>query len=185
MTKSLYFVQIRIFYPQKKEISRVCLRNITAQKIAENEAIIPAVQTFEIAKDENGNYLIDGVGFQAHLYTGDNQDQYFSTMDKIAELGLKINLTELDISMGTWQNIKKATAENLLEQGRYYYNLIEGILQRVEAGTVKMDALTFWGYGDLLSWRGDRSPLLYNRANKAKPALYGALQIKELAGFEE
>lgn len=136
-------------------------------------------------KDENGNYLIDGVGFQAHLYTEDDQGQYFRTMDKIAELGLKINLTELDVSMGSWQNVKKPTAENLKIQGQYYYNLIGGILERVEAGTVKMDALTFWGYSDALSWRRDRSPLLYNMANKAKPALYGALQIKELAGFDE
>ena len=136
-------------------------------------------------KDEDGNYLIDGVGFQAHLYTGDDQGQYFRTMDKIAELGLKINLTELDVSMGTWQSVKKPTAENLKIQGQYYYNLINGILERVEAGTVKMDALTFWGYGDALSWRRDRSPLLYNTKDEAKPALYGALQIKELAGFDE
>ena len=48
-----------------------------------------------------------------------------------------------------------------------------------------MDALTFWGFTDKLSWRSERNPLLFNGMYKPKYAYYGALQIKELAGFEE
>ena len=136
-------------------------------------------------KDENGNYMIDGIGFQAHLYTEDSLEDYFATMDKIANLGIKINLTELDVCLGSWPNIKSATDANLKVQGQFYYNLIEGILQRVDAGMVKMDALTFWGFSDAQSWRSERSPLMFNKYYKAKYAYYGVLQIKELAGFEE
>jgi len=135
--------------------------------------------------DKDGNYLIDGIGFQAHLYTEDDLDTYFATLEKIGSLGLKVCLTELDVSLGTWQKIKPATEENLKVQGRYYYDLINGILQRVDEGKVKMDSFTFWGFADNLSWRSDRNPMMYNRFYNPKYAFYGAMQMKEYAGFEE
>lgn len=128
--------------------------------------------------DKKGNYLIDGVGFQAHLYTTDNLDQYFKTMDAIAETGLKIQLTELDVCLGKYQAPQKATDENLERQRKFYYDLINGIFERVDSGAVKMDALTFWGFADNMSWRKEYSPLLFNSLLKAKPALYGALQLQ-------
>ena len=146
------------------------------------ETLYNFVQTL---KDENGEYLIDGIGFQAHLYTEDNLEDYFATVDLLASLGLKLNLTELDVCLGSWPSIKPATEENLRILGQYYYNLIHGLLERADAGTVNMDALTFWGFADKLSWRSERSPLLFNRLNIPKYSYYGALQIKELAGFEE
>lgn len=136
-------------------------------------------------KDGEGNYLIDGIGFQAHLYTEDSQEDYFATMDKLASLGIKINLTELDVCLGSWPEIKPATEENLLAQGQYYYNLINGIFERVDAGTVNMDVLTFWGFTDSQSWRKERNPLLLNGKFEPKYAFYGALQLKEQAGFAE
>ena len=146
------------------------------------ETLYEFVQTL---KDENGEYLIDGIGFQAHLYTEDSLTDYFATMDRIAEIGIKINLTELDVCLGSWPEIKPDTEENLKIQGQFYYNLIHGILERVDDGRVKMDALTFWGFADALSWRRERNPMLYNQRFKPKYAYYGALQRKEMAGFDE
>ncbi|MBQ2101837.1 MAG: endo-1,4-beta-xylanase [Lachnospiraceae bacterium] len=140
------------------------------------ETLLKFVDTL---KDKDGNYLIDGVGFQAHLYTTDSLDQYFQTMDAIAETGLKIQLTELDVCLGRYQSPGKATDENLQKQAQFYYDLIGGIFERVDSGKVKSDALTFWGFADSLSWRKEYSPLLYTSSFKAKPALYGALQISE------
>lgn len=133
--------------------------------------------------DEDGSYLIDGIGFQAHLYTSDNLDSYFETLDKLGETGLKIQLTELDVCLGKYQVPLAATDENLQEQGRFYYDLINGLFARVDAGLVKMDALTFWGFSDSLSWRREYSPLLYDKSIQPKYAYYGAMQIKELAGY--
>ena len=135
--------------------------------------------------DENGEYLIDGIGFQAHLYTEDSLEDYFATVDRLASLGIKVSLTELDVCLGSWPEIKPATDENLRVQGRFYYDLINGLLKRVEEGTVQMDALTFWGFGDKLSWRKERNPMLFNSMYLPKYAYYGALQQKELAGFDE
>lgn len=135
--------------------------------------------------DEKGEYLIDGVGFQAHLYTEDNLEDYFKTVERLGSLGLKLNLTELDVCLGAWQKSKPAVDENLRTQGRYYYNLLNGLLQMAEEGKVRMDALTFWGFSDKLSWRSEYSPLLFNTMYAPKYAYYGALQIKDKAGFDE
>ena len=133
--------------------------------------------------DENGNYLLDGVGFQAHLYTTDSLDQYFKTVEAIGATGLKLQLTELDICLGKYQAPDKATEENLKKQGQFCYELINGLFERVDKGLIKMDALTFWGFSDGMSWRKEYSPLLYDSSIKPKYALYGALQLKDYAGY--
>ena len=103
--------------------------------------------------DDKGNYLIDGIGFQAHLYTSDKLDDYFKTVDQLSALGLKIQLTELDVCLGKYQFPQSATPKMLSKQGMFYYNLVKGLLDRVDAGTLKLDALTFWGFCDEMSWR--------------------------------
>ncbi|MCQ2506483.1 MAG: endo-1,4-beta-xylanase, partial [Lachnospiraceae bacterium] len=141
------------------------------------------VKFIESMKDEDGNYLLDGIGFQAHLYTKDDMKTYFKTLDTISALGLKVQLTELDVCLGKYQGYLKATTENLLVQGKYMYDLIAGIFERVDNGTLNSDALTFWGFKDDLSWRKDGSPLLMDKSMNPKPAFFGALQMKEEVGY--
>lgn len=133
--------------------------------------------------NEDGKYLIDGIGLQAHLYTGDNLDNYFKMIDKLSETGLKIQMTELDVCLGSYQNPLKATDDNLKKQGRFYYNLLNGIFERIDAGSLKMDAVTFWGVSDKASWRSEYSPLLFDGKLNPKYAFYGAIQDKENAGY--
>lgn len=133
--------------------------------------------------DENGQSLIDGIGLQAHLYTQDDLDLYFQTVDKLSETGLKLQLTELDVCLGSYQHPQIAVDDNLKVQGQFYYNLINGLFERVDAGTLKMDSLTLWGVSDAASWRREYSPLLYGKTYEPKYAYYGVMQIKEKAGF--
>lgn len=132
--------------------------------------------------DENGKYLIDGVGLQAHLYTSDSLRAYFMTVDALAETGLKLQLTELDVCLGKYQAPLPADEANLTAQGIFYYDLISGLFERVDAGKINMDALTFWGFADNMSWRKEYSPLLYDSKLSPKKALYGALQLKDACG---
>lgn len=145
------------------------------------QALVSFVDTL---KDEDGEYLIDGIGLQAHLYTSDNQTLYFRTVDALAQTGLKVEVTELDVCLGAYQDIKPATEDNLKAQGKFYYNIIRGLLDRVDAGTLNMDAITFWGFADSLSWRKEYSPLLYDMLYTPKYAYYGAMQISDKAGFK-
>ena len=135
--------------------------------------------------DEDGRYLIDGIGLQAHLYTSDDLTKYFNMLETLGETGLKLQLTELDVCLGRYQSPLPGNEENLKKQGRFYYDLINGIFERVDSGKVKMDALTFWGITDTMSWRKEYKPLFYNEILKPKFALYGILQLKEFAGYEQ
>ncbi len=144
------------------------------------ETLVDFVETL---KDEDGNYLIDGVGFQAHLYTSDNLKDYFRTVDAVSKLGIKVQLTELDVCLGAYKKPLFAVEENTKAQGQFMYDLIYGLLERVDNGTLNMDAITFWGFADDLSWRKEYSPLLYNKKLEPKFAYYGAMQIKEKAGY--
>lgn len=143
------------------------------------------VDFVETLKDEDGNYLIDGVGFQAHLYTSDSLTDYFNTVDAVSALGLKVQLTELDVCLGAYQKPLLAVEDNTKAQGQFMYNLVNGLLERVDNGSLQMDAITFWGFADNLSWRKEYSPLLFNKKLVPKYAFYGAMQVKENAGFDE
>lgn len=133
--------------------------------------------------DENGNTLIDGIGCQGHLYTQDSIDDYINTLKALSALGLDVQITELDVSLGTWQNILPATEENLKAQGQYYYELINRIITENAAGNTKVSGITYWGFADNLSWRHDRNPLLFDKDLNPKYAYYGAIQDREKAGY--
>jgi endo-1,4-beta-xylanase len=136
-------------------------------------------------KDDTGRYLIDGLGFQAHLYTEDSLVSYFRLVDAIAATGLKVQLTEVDIQLGKWQHPLEANDANFKTQGQFCYNLVKGLFERVDNGTLNMDAFTFWGVTDSLSWRAEYSPLPFDKDLQPKYEYYAAMQLKDYAGFDD
>ena len=133
--------------------------------------------------DKDGKSLIDGIGCQGHLYTEDSIENYISMLKTFSKLGLDVQITELDVCLGSWNNIEKATDENLKAQGKYYYNLINRIIVENAAGNTSVSAITFWGFADNLSWRNTRSPLVFDSNLKPKYAYYGAIQDHDNAGY--
>ena len=129
-------------------------------------------------KTDDGRYLIDGIGLQAHLYTKDDLNLYFKAVDKYAEMGLKVSLTEVDVCLGAYQNKLPADEENLKVQGDFYYDLINGLLTRKDEGRLNIDSITFWGVSDNLSWRGEQYPLLFDKELTPKYAFHGVMQEK-------
>ena len=132
---------------------------------------------------DDGRRLIDGIGLQAHLYTQDDLNKYMMAVSKIGSSGVKLEITELDVGLGSYQNVLKAEDDNLKAQGKFYYQLVEGLLKKADAGEINMDSLTFWGFTDSMSWRKESSPLIYDGSFEPKYAYYGAIQMKDKAGF--
>lgn len=149
----------------------------------EQQKTVAFKNLIETLKDDNGNYLLDGIGLQAHLYTNDSLMLYLVSLDKLAETGLKLQLTELDICLGSYNNYAKASEYNFKLQAKMYMDLIGGIFERVDAGTLNMDAVTIWGVTDGLSWRAGGSPLLFDNNYQPKPSFYGVMQMKDEAGI--
>ena len=134
--------------------------------------------------DEDGRSLIDGIGMQGHLFTADDLATYLEGVDKLAETGLKLEVTELDLGLGAYQAPAMQTQDKFREQGRYYYELINGLFERADAGKINMDSVTFWGFTDGASWRSEYAPQLFDSELLPKYAYYGAMQIKDYAGYD-
>ena len=129
--------------------------------------------------DEEGKCPVDGIGLQAHLYTLDDLNKYRVALNKLAKSGLKIEVTELDVALGSWQTKLDGSDENLKAQGDFYHDYIKMILDMADSGEASVDSVTFWGFDDELSWKSETKPLLFTGDLQPKYSFYGAAQTEE------
>ncbi len=121
--------------------------------------------------------LIDGVGFQGHFDRHAKLERFAETMDKVAELGLEIAISELDVRLGEpyWD----LTDSDLQTQADIYRKVAE--LCRERPACVR---LTVWGIDDGHSWINvdpefgqiPDAPLLFDRYFWPKPAYCDGLR---------
>jgi endo-1,4-beta-xylanase len=119
---------------------------------------------------------IDGVGWQMHQLNNFRiQEQHRSNARRIADLGLELSMTELDVRIQL-----PATAEKLQQQAQAYRDAIA--FCRSES---HCKALVMWGFTDKYSWipgtfNGQGDALIYDASYQPKPAhaaLYEVLAI--------
>ena len=121
----------------------------------------------KMAKDLKAKGLIDGIGLQSHLNCTNNGtsdpfpyvQQYESALKKYTELGLDLQITELDVTYDK----KVANGEKL--QAKYYSDIFDAIVKYKDY----ISAVVFWGTTDDQSWRASQYPLLFNEKYEAKP----------------
>jgi endo-1,4-beta-xylanase len=109
---------------------------------------------------------IDGVGFQAHLaiqYGFPNQMQ--QNLQRFANLGLDVAITELDVRMQL-----PSDATKLATQATYYRDVTNACL-----AVTRCVGITTWGYTDKYSWvpstfPGEGAALLVDENFGVKPA---------------
>ncbi len=132
----------------------------------------------EMAKDFKEKGIIDGIGMQSHLDARQSLDaafpsvaMYNKALDKYAELGLDIQITELDVT--TPEN---PTAADFKVQADYY----KGIWDSIYAHKDNISAVILWGVTDDQSWRASKSPLLFDGGYMAKEAFHAIIDGYEL-----
>jgi endo-1,4-beta-xylanase len=119
--------------------------------------------------------LIEGLGMQAHYWTADlSPVQVELTIQRFAQTGARVSITELDIPMGRWGAYEDATEENLQKQAGLYREVFD-VLMRYSGD---IERVTFWGKADPQSWRREGSPLLFDANFEAKDSFH---QIVALA----
>ena len=109
---------------------------------------------------------IDGVGFQGHLaiqFGFPNQMQ--QNLQRFANLGLDVAITELDVRMQL-----PSDATKLATQATYYRNVTNACL-----AVTRCVGITTWGYTDKYSWipstfPGEGAALLVDQNFQVKPA---------------
>lgn len=121
---------------------------------------------------------IDGIGWQMHLENGFRiEPQHFENAKRLAELGLELSITELDVRMTL-----PATAEDFRKQADAYRDVAEFCL----AESVCKAILT-WGFTDKYSWIPGEFPnmggaLIFDNFYKPKPAFTAFQKVFERSG---
>lgn len=127
---------------------------------------------------------IDGVGMQCHWNIYDpSMDDIRRAVEKYADLGLKIHVTEMDISLYAFEDnskLKEPTEKMLEMQAKLYgdsfalFREYKGIIENV----------TLWGVADDATWlsnfphRNRRNwPLLFDDNHEPKEAFYRVMDF--------
>lgn len=123
---------------------------------------------------------VDVVGLQGHISLyGPSVEDFRTAIRRYASLGVKVQVTELDMSIysGGAEGKKEPTKEILDRQARRYAELFQMFREEATAG--RLDMVMFWGPSDDSTWldnfpvpgRPD-APLLFDRKLQAKPAFW-------------
>ncbi|GIJ78390.1 endo-1,4-beta-xylanase [Micromonospora phaseoli] len=99
---------------------------------------------------------IDCVGFQSHLGTTIAGD-YQANLQRFADLGVDVEITELDVTQGG-------------NQANIYATVTRACL-----AVSRCTGITVWGVRDCDSWRGGDNALLFDCAGNKKPAYTAVL----------
>jgi endo-1,4-beta-xylanase len=99
---------------------------------------------------------IDCVGFQSHLGISTPSD-YQANLQRFADAGVDVQITELDIAQGS-------------NQANAYAQVTRACL-----AVARCNGITVWGVRDSDSWRGNDNPLLFDRSGNKKAAYTAVL----------
>ena len=129
-----------------------------------------------------------GVGLQGHwsIYEPGQQDLQ-STIDRFSSLGLKVQITELDVSIYPWEKNKRARRPDesdaytpeLQNRQTDQYNML---FSTFRDNRDKLNGVTFWNVTDKHTWLDDypvpgrkNYPLLFDPSAQPKKAYYSVL----------
>jgi endo-1,4-beta-xylanase len=131
---------------------------------------------------------IDGVGMQMHISIDNpSVQQIDDTLSKYEELGVEIQITELDMDVNPTNSLTAFSDQLALKQA-YRYKDIFNVLKK-HKGHLK--SVTFWGKDDGNSWLRtfpvSRSnwPLLFDNRLQAKPAYWGIVDPSKLPVYTQ
>ncbi|MGK5683533.1 endo-1,4-beta-xylanase [Actinoplanes sp. URMC 104] len=106
---------------------------------------------------------IDCVGFQSHLGTGVDST-YQANLQRFADLGVDVQITELDVAQGA-------------NQANIYATVTRACL-----AVARCTGITVWGIRDTDSWRTGDNPLLFDGSGNRKAAYTSVLNALNAGG---
>ncbi|HUJ76890.1 MAG TPA: endo-1,4-beta-xylanase, partial [bacterium] len=111
-------------------------------------------KAFTLVKALKARGLIDGVGIQGHwsIYSA-SPATVRAAIDRFASLGVKVQITELDLSLYQWgdtSSLDAPPADRLKAQADAYAGLFQVFRDEATAG--KLTGVTFWGISDDHTW---------------------------------
>jgi len=125
---------------------------------------------------QSQNVPISGIGTQMHINANTSKPMIDQMFQKLAGTGLKVRVSELDISMNVNNDPSfVADSATLTTQSDLYNYVAQSYIKNVPAA--QRFGITVWGIGDKDSWiQNNNVPLLFDVNYAKKPAYYGFLQ---------
>jgi len=118
--------------------AKLCYNDFNAEGTnAKSNAIFAMVQDFR-----SRGVPIDCVGFQSHFIVGQVPSTLLANLQRFANLGVEVQITELDVRMPT-----PASSANLTRQAADYAGIIGACLS-----VARCTSITTWGITDKFSW---------------------------------
>ncbi|MEE1927422.1 endo-1,4-beta-xylanase [Streptomyces sp. TRM 70351] len=121
---------------------------------------------YNLARDLKARGVpLHGIGLQSHLILGQVPSTMQANIQRFADLGLDVDITELDVRIQM-----PASADELRRQADDYRAVFDACL-----AVSRCQGVTVWGVGDNDSWvpdvfEGYGAPLMYDGNYQAKPA---------------
>lgn len=137
------------------------------------------ISIIKLVKGLKEKGLIDGIGLQCH-FTIDSPSliDVDQSIRKFGELGLEIQITELDMGM------PDNTEEQYIRQAKRYKRFFTMLKSYKEENVANITNVTFWGLSDDVSWLnkpGQPSyPLLFDKYLLQKPAFWAAMMSPDI-----
>jgi endo-1,4-beta-xylanase len=135
---------------------------------------------------------VDVIGIQMHIdIKSPSVQQIRETIETFAALGVKVMITELDMSIYTSdaEAQKEATAAILLEQAQRYKDIFAMLREQSQKGNLA-DMVIVWGPSDGTSWKNNYpvagrpdAPLLFDRRLQSKSAFWGLVEPGKVRGL--
>jgi endo-1,4-beta-xylanase len=113
-----------------------------------------------VADFRNRGVPIDCVGFQGHLSSNSNMSSYQANLQRFADLGVDVEITELDVG-GSGSG-----------QANVYRQVTQACMN-----VARCTGITTWGITDLHTWRPNDTPLLFDRNYQKKEAYHAVLAV--------
>ena len=150
-------------------------------------------EMFNLVKSmKQRNVPIDAIGLQIHIdIKNPSVQQIRETIELFASLGVKVMITQLDISIYTSASEAKkpVTDAILLEQAQRYKDIFAMLREQVQKKNLA-DMVIIWGASDNTSYRNDfpvpgrtDAPLLFDGRLQSKPAFWGIVDPGKVKGL--
>ena len=129
---------------------------------------------------EPDRLLIEGIGMQAHYWTGDlKASDVEACIKRFIKTGAKISVSELDIPMGDYMTYKQRVAAPTAEEEKQQADLYGQLFEVYKKYADSIERVTFWGKADTQSWRFEGYPLLFDKNFAPKEAYFAVMSVAE------
>ncbi len=136
------------------------------------------VSLVNFINNDGKNVICEGIGMQSHLDVDYPSVELFaSTIDKYNNLGLEIQITELDVTINNNSGSYRDEGQDGSDQAQYMTKLFTMLKRKKESGA-NITGLTLWGLYDTVSWRDRSTPLLFGTGlDDPKESFYAVLDV--------